>query len=637
MPLSELANINYSYGPAKISRDNTRRRVVIGINVRNRDMQSVVDDVQKIINEKIKLPSGYYIEYGGQFENLKSAKARLSIALPIALILIFILLHFAFGSFKEAAMVYSAIPLAAVGGVYLLWLRGLPFSISAGVGFIALFGIAVLNGIVLIEHFKELKEHGISDITERIIKGTKERLRPVMLTAMAAALGFLPMAISTNAGAEVQRPLATVVIGGLISSTFLTMVVLPVFYSIFDTRTFMLKKRNVKTLIFFVLILSGIQIGNSQKINNLNDLLILAEKNNIEVDISNFEIQKADSEVKSAIQFDNTNLYFSKDYNNFAINDEPLNVVGIEQSFKSLSVYKLQKKIKKNEYQNKVYEKEVIKKKIFQNISELYYQYTYLLENENVYSTLDSLYLIFTDIENKKYKSGESNYLQKITADAKRSQIKIMLDNIANEKYKIIEALKYLSQSDTLEIIPAKMEQLMPETKSYSNSIFRQIDMNNLAKENLNLRLDKKYWLPEINASFFGGTNMGLGKIVPGFHVGVGMPLIYYGKNAMIQAQKIQYQIAENQSRANEKMYNLDFMKLDSDLKQYEKNLYLLKEQKLTLADQILKTASLNYNNGEIDFFDYIQSIENAKDIELNYNEILNKYNQTVIKINYLY
>jgi cobalt-zinc-cadmium resistance protein CzcA len=236
LPFSEVAEIVETKGPAKISRDNTKRRIVIGVNVRNRDLESVVQDVQQVINTQINLPSGYTIEYGGQFENLRSARQRLMIAVPVALLLIFILLHFAFKSFQDALLVYSAIPLSAIGGVWLLWLRGLPFSISAGVGFIALFGIAVLNGIVLIEQFKELKHEGYSNIIERIITGTKQRLRPVLLTAGAAALGFIPMAVSTNAGAEVQRPLATVVVGGLITATFLTLIVLPVLYAIFETR-----------------------------------------------------------------------------------------------------------------------------------------------------------------------------------------------------------------------------------------------------------------------------------------------------------------------------------------------------------------------------------------------------------------
>jgi cobalt-zinc-cadmium resistance protein CzcA len=232
--LSELAAIDYTFGPAQISRDATKRRIVIGINVRDRDVQSLVSEISVKIESKVRFPEGYYIQYGGQFENLQNAKRRLAIAVPVALALILIMLHFTFGSIKQALLVYSSIPLAAIGGVILLWLRGLSFSISAGVGFIALFGIATLNGIVLISFFNELKQKGITDMRERILTGARQRLRPVILTAAAAALGFLPMAFSASAGAEVQRPLATVVIGGLVSATFLTLVILPVLYCRFS-------------------------------------------------------------------------------------------------------------------------------------------------------------------------------------------------------------------------------------------------------------------------------------------------------------------------------------------------------------------------------------------------------------------
>jgi len=236
IPMKELANINYTFGPAQISRDDTRRRIVIGINVRNRDVESLVKEISGIINNNIDLPAGYYITYGGQFENLQNAKKRLTIAIPVALLIILILLHFTFYSFKQALLIFSAIPLAAIGGVLSLWIRGMPFSISAGVGFIALFGIATLNGVVLISFFNDLKSRGVEDLKERVLLGTKQRLRPVLMTASAAAFGFFPMAFSTSAGAEVQRPLATVVIGGLITATFLTMVVLPVLYCMFNKR-----------------------------------------------------------------------------------------------------------------------------------------------------------------------------------------------------------------------------------------------------------------------------------------------------------------------------------------------------------------------------------------------------------------
>lgn len=325
VPLSELADITYQKGAAKISRDNTQRRIVVGVNVRGSDLQTVVDKIKNIVDSKVSLPPGYSITYGGQFENLQSATARLKIAVPIALVLIFILLYFAFGSIREALMVFSAIPLATVGGILFLWLRGMPFSISAGVGFIALFGIAVLNGIVLIEHFKELREEGMKNDDELIVNGAQDRLRAVLLTASAAALGFLPMAISSGAGAEVQRPLATVVIGGLITSTLLTLIVLPVIYSLFNKEK---KDKNkshenlrIKAL-STVLLLIGFS-GYSQEtqvktIKNVNELQSMALENNFGIKASALRVEESDANIGSAFTFDKTEGYFGYDASNRA-------------------------------------------------------------------------------------------------------------------------------------------------------------------------------------------------------------------------------------------------------------------------------------------------------------------------------
>jgi heavy metal efflux system protein len=236
IPLSEVAEVSYQPGPAQISRDDGRRRIVVSANVRGRDVESAIHDVQAVLGKKLKLPSGYYYTFGGQFENLEAAKARLSIAVPVALALIFGLLYFAFNSLKESVLIFTAIPMSAIGGVFALLIRGMPFSISAGVGFIALFGVAVLNGIVLIAYFNQLEKEGVRNVNERITRGALVRLRPVLMTAAVASLGFLPMALSHGAGAEVQRPLATVVIGGLVTSTLLTLVVLPVLYAMFFRR-----------------------------------------------------------------------------------------------------------------------------------------------------------------------------------------------------------------------------------------------------------------------------------------------------------------------------------------------------------------------------------------------------------------
>lgn len=234
VPLSQVAAVSFKTGPAQISREAGKRRVHVSFNVTGRDVETVVKEVQKVLDEKVKLPVGYYYTYGGSFENLQKAASRLQVVVPIALLLIFFMLYLSFGSIRDAALIFTAIPMGAIGGVMALLARGMPFSISAGIGFIALFGVAVLNGIVLIGTFNQLRKDGIMDVSQRILEGTKIRLRPVLMTAAVAALGFLPMALSNGAGAEVQRPLATVVIGGLITSTFLTLFVLPCLYIIFS-------------------------------------------------------------------------------------------------------------------------------------------------------------------------------------------------------------------------------------------------------------------------------------------------------------------------------------------------------------------------------------------------------------------
>jgi cobalt-zinc-cadmium resistance protein CzcA len=233
IPLKQLADIDFTMGPNQIQREDAKRRIVIGFNVRGRDIVSVVDELRRRIENEVDLPSGYFVTYGGQFENLQKAQARLSVAVPVALLLIFVLLFFTFHSIKHALLIFTAIPMAAIGGVFALLLRGMPFSISAGIGFIALFGVAVLNGIVLIAEFNRLKSQGLSDLNEVVLKGTQIRLRPVLMTAAVASFGFLPMALATSAGAEVQKPLATVVIGGLITATVLTLIVLPCLYIYF--------------------------------------------------------------------------------------------------------------------------------------------------------------------------------------------------------------------------------------------------------------------------------------------------------------------------------------------------------------------------------------------------------------------
>lgn len=236
IPIAQLAEIEIEEGPNRISREKMRRKINVELSVRGRDLAGFVAEARKAVEEKVKLPPGYELEWGGQFKNLERASERLLIVVPVSLFVIFVLLYCTFNSAKPAILIYLNVPMAATGGVFALALRGLPFSISAGVGFIALFGVAVLNGLVLVSYIRQLREKGAS-VQDAVMEGGLTRMRPVLMTALVASLGFIPMALSTGAGAEVQRPLATVVIGGLVTSTLLTLLVLPAIYRWFDKET----------------------------------------------------------------------------------------------------------------------------------------------------------------------------------------------------------------------------------------------------------------------------------------------------------------------------------------------------------------------------------------------------------------
>ena len=271
VPLYVLADVAIINGPNQIQREDTKRRIVIGFNA-ERDVQSLVQELTQKVEKEIKFPEGYYITYGGSFQNLNEAKQRLAIAVPVSLALIFLMLYFAFKSVKQALLIYTAIPLSTIGGILFLALRGMPFSISAGIGFIALFGVAVLNGIVLIAEFNAQKQSGLIDLNRIVMNGTQKRLRPILMTAFVASLGFLPMAISNGSGAEVQRPLATVVIGGLLVATFLTLFILPILFLYFENKKDFTFKFGKKVMPIVLLLISF--SGFSQETISLEKLLL---------------------------------------------------------------------------------------------------------------------------------------------------------------------------------------------------------------------------------------------------------------------------------------------------------------------------------------------------------------------------
>ncbi len=643
LPLSEFADIRITKSPAKISRDNTRRRIVIGVNVRNRDLASVVEDVRHIIDTQIHLPVGYTVTYGGQFENLENAKRRLAIAVPVALFLIFVMLHFAFGSFKEALMIYSAIPFAAVGGVLLLALRGMPFSISAGVGFIALFGIAVLNGIVLIEHFKELKAQGIKDVHQRILMGAKDRLRPVLLTAGAAALGFLPMAVSTNAGAEVQRPLATVVIGGLITATFLTMIVLPVLYSIMDDFKIRIRLKNGKmlTLLASLLIIIAPLAVKAQdtapkaEYLSLKQAVEIALKNNAALQISRLQVKQARN--ATALDLPKTDVYYSYDENNIAQNNLPLDVWGLNQSLKFPSKYVTQhsknRALTGAQQQKLAVSKTLLKREV----SRVYYTIIYLNNVKRRYRFLDSLLTRFAQAAKRRYELGETNRLEYLSALAQKKNIEVRLKQTQDEiRAAYTELNAYLQSKRTFVLPPMELTRLNLTSGDSGRSglnYYRQM----LRVADLSVSLKRQNFLPDLHLGLFVGTNNGPNaKKYYGFNVGVSLPLLFFQQRSELQQAKVQRQIVQERYREYAAKRKARIQILQAQLQKFDQAVRYYETAGKVLARQLLNNADKAYSSGEIDYLQYIQLVRSSLQIEMNYLHDLQQYNQTAIELNYL-
>lgn len=639
IPLNELADISYQKGAAKISRDDTKRRIVVGINVRNRDLQSVVDDIQKLIDKKVSLPPGYSITYGGQFENLQSATARLLIAVPIALILIFIFLYFAFKSVKDALMIYSAIPLSAVGGVLLLWIRDLPFSISAGVGFIALFGIAVLNGIVLIEHFKELQKEPFESMEALIKQGTKDRLRAVLLTAAAAALGFLPMAISTNAGAEVQRPLATVVIGGLITATVLTLVLLPVLYAYLNTpkNSKKMNKKSIATGLGVVLLFVSAFAKAQQEPKSLQELIPIAIENNKGLKAESLQLDRSNKLINSAFTFDKTQVYYHFDENNLALNNLPLRVFGIQQDFKFPTVYFTEKKRNQASAQVSSSAYDIKLKEIKRQVTTAYYDYQIAVEKEVTLTTLDSLYTDFKRIATRRFELGETNYLEKITAASKQKLIHLAYTQsqkeVSQAYHNLLKVVQIDGEMSVLKISDLKIPVNRLEVVATPEMDFYENRVTLLQAER---RLEKQQLLPDISLNYFQGSNDLISGNLIGYQIGLKIPILYGGQSSKIKSARIAEDIAVAQSAEYKIQLNTKLEILKTSLLQAQEALNYYELEGEQLAEEILKTADGSFKNGEIDFYQYIQSLESAYDIKLGHLEQLKTYNQTIIAINYL-
>jgi cobalt-zinc-cadmium resistance protein CzcA len=538
-------------------------------------------------------------------------------------------------------MIFSAIPLSAVGGVLLLWLRDLPFSISAGVGFIALFGIAVLNGIVLIEHFKDLKKQGFESMEALIKQGTKDRLRAVLLTASAAALGFLPMAISTNAGAEVQRPLATVVIGGLVTATLLTLIVLPVLYSLFNKPYRSKRKHGLlgsKKIVGIILVLFSFSAFSQEKtVLNLEDLIPLAIENNAGLKSNKLQVEQSDALINSAFNFDKTQVYYSYDQNNLALNNLPLEVFGVQQDFKFPTVYFSEKKVNKERYSLASSSYNIQEKGIKRKVTAAYYDYQIAREKEQVYKRLDSLYTDFSKIATRRFELGETNYLEKITATSKQKQIHIKYTQVLKDlRLAYNDLLKVVQISDTL--IVAKESSLKVDLGTLDLNGSAELDyyQNKITLLQAERRFEKQKLLPDISLNYFQGTNSGLNSSLYGYQLGLKIPLLFGGQSSKIRASKIAEDIALAESSDYEIQLNAKYEALKVELVQTQEALSYYENEGDKLSEEILKAANGSFRNGEIDFYQYILSLESAYEIKLSYLNKLNEYNQTIIAINYL-
>lgn len=654
IPLSQVASIDYKLGPAQISRESGKRRIYIGFNVQGRDVASVVNEIQDKLAVQVKLPTGYYFTYGGQFENLQKATDRLLIAVPIALLLIFILLYFTFHSFKEAILVYMAIPMSAIGGVFALLLRDMPFSISAGVGFIALFGVAVLNGIVLISTFNRLEKEGRKEIIPRIIEGAKTRLRPVLMTASVASLGFLPMALSTSAGAEVQKPLATVVIGGLISATALTLFVLPLLYLVFMGNNKPPKNSNKSKLIAHVLLLFAFlgfsQNGNAQTSINIDKAIEIALENNPQLRAKNMDIQSVQSLSKTAYELPKTGLNFQYGNNEgFEYNDG----IQISQTIPFPTLFGTKKNLVKEQVKGQEWLKALTENDLKKQIRTYYYQLEYLEHNTSVLRYLDSIYADFIRVAELRYQTGDIGKLDVNTAITKKGEINLLLQQ--NEVFRLnaYQSLKNLMQTKEDFVIEPKSDYAPLLLTSFmdSSAIENHPSIQLLYQEakiaEQNKKLERASSLPDFtfgynNVSLIGmhsrnGVEQfyGRGQRFSFFELGITIP-IFTTTKAKIRSLDYQKQSLEQNAQWQKQQLKTELANALRQYEQYVAQFTYFKEQALPNADEIIKAAKLGYNTGEISYVEYLYALQTTADIQLNYLKSIQQINEAVTLINSL-
>jgi len=667
LPIKEVAKVSYQSGPMQISREGTNRRTYVGINVRGRDVESVVNEIQDKLDAQLDLPPGYYLKYGGSFENLQRAKARLTIVVPIALILIFVLLYFALQSFSQTIMIYMAIPLSAIGGIFALWLRDMPFSISAGVGFIVLFGVAVLNGLVLITSMNDLKEEGMG-LKERIIKGTKERIRPIFLTASTDILGFLPMAISSSAGAEVQRPLATVVIGGMLTASLLTLIVIPILYDVVESRAEKraLKKQNkgmnlggasLASIVMIPLVGAFLLYGNTAQaqdptktITTLDEAIKMGLSNNGNVQVAKTNVDLQSQGKRAAFNLGKTDVGVQYgQYNSFET-DFSFN---INQNFEFPTVYTAQRKLAKAKTQGSQYQLSVTENELKRSIRQAWYQLAYFTEKQKMLMYQDTIFAKFLNAATIRYETEASSYLEKMAAETKVMELQNALKMIASDIIIQEQELRVLlNDSNGLSFTPSVIEERVLANMQDQNQVNNN-PMLSYAKQQVEIAQAKKgvqnaKMLPDLSIGYFNQSLIGSptsstgvdiatsSNRFSGIQAGISIPLFFGSYRANVKSAKLSREIAQTNADYYQTVVQGQYQQLLNEVLKYQSSLSYYKEKAIPQADLIINNTQKSFDNGAINYVEYFQNINQGLALKFNYLETLNGYNQAIINLEYL-
>lgn len=652
VPLSQLASVEIKDGPNQIQREDAKRRIVIGFNVRGRDVETIVKELQQKIEKQVKFPVGYYITYGGAFENLNAAKARLMIAVPVSLLLIFLLLYFAFNSIKHGLLIYSAIPLSAIGGIFFLALRDMPFSISAGVGFIALFGVAVLNGIVLIAEFNRLKNDGMDNLRTIVLTGTSLRLRPVLMTAFVASLGFLPMALSNGAGAEVQRPLATVVIGGLMIATFLTLFVLPVLYMMFEKgfNASLPINKGVAILLGCLLVGSvAIAQNDSVRLYSAQPISVQAAvdsalKNNLLVKNEQLKMQYQQMLIGTAGNLPKTSVIGEIGQINSIYTDTRL---GISQSIAFPTFYKRERALLAAEFKNSVLNIAIQEALLKKQVQQVYYNMVYLQKKKELLLFADSLYSAFYQKAALRLKTGESNILEKTSAETLLGQIKIQVQQLNQDaaimqlQLQLLLNTKFAYQPETNRgpLNPASLL----DTALLRNHPVLQSMLQQQSIAMANTEVEKSKLLPDLSVGILNGSIRGVGadnifysgKRFSSVQVGMGIPLFTKAQKARINSAALSEKMAESKYEQVKQQLTTEYQTAIAQFSKYLATVQYLEKTGLKNAQLITETANKQLSAGSINYLEWVQLINQATSVKNDYTEAVRSLNESIIQLTY--